>query len=306
MKRLRRGIADATKSSESEPQLPPDRGPEPVPCDLYVFDVPVDGAIEWLVVRPHPDDPATVLLAPADDFPLVGCADVALEHEVVDRPLTVRCGNATWVPAAVCPEHLRVGRLPDEAVSLVRGKLAALARGNLASQPDARAVEADPEYAAWLSDVARAREAVKARADAAPVRAGGRIFRFEQFTRRPPAVLTEDVPMTLAARSGGPLLEAVAESLAGESPRYCEVPLSSGGVLQLTADDAGLRLGWAGPIGSAPPHVEIVAPDAPLAVSWRAGTTAGFHRADAVILWRDGQVVLVVGTDTPETLTVRL
>lgn len=98
--RLRRAIADAARMLESDPPRPPDRPQGPAPGDLYVFDVPVDGSVEWLVVRPHPDDPALVLLAPADDFPLAGCADVPLEPDFIDHPLTVRCGESAWLPAA--------------------------------------------------------------------------------------------------------------------------------------------------------------------------------------------------------------
>ena len=160
VERLQRAITDAVRRLECRSQRPQDRLPGPAPGDLYVFDTPVEAAIEWLVVRPHPDDAALVLLAPVDVFTLIGRSDVSLRHGFLDRPLTVRCGEAAWVPATSCPVHLRVGVIPDEALAPVRLKLAALARGNLPDAPGSTHVEADPEYAAWLEQIARARESL--------------------------------------------------------------------------------------------------------------------------------------------------
>src|SRR5262249_27247223 len=94
MERLRRAVADASRRLECQSEHRHEMLPRPAPGCLYVFGTPVDAGIEWLVVRPHPDDPGLVLLAPADDFPLVGRSDVPLKPEFIDRPLTVRCGES--------------------------------------------------------------------------------------------------------------------------------------------------------------------------------------------------------------------
>jgi hypothetical protein len=276
-----------------------------VPGDLYVFGVPIDAAIEWLVVRPHVDDPSLVLLAPADDFPFAGRADMPLKPEFLDRPLTVRCGEATWLPAAACPERLRVGVVPDEAVALVRQKLAALARGNLTEDRRESRVEADPEYASWLDQVALAREAVERRGDTSPTSVAGSVLRFERFTTQAPAALAEEPQVALAANSGGPLLAALAESLASETPRYSEVP-QSGGTLLLTADSRGVRVAWQGSPDAEPPSLSASGISDPVTARWRTGTSPGLHRAEPAFSWVDGQIVFVIGTERPETLTVRL
>jgi hypothetical protein len=271
-----------------------------------VFDVPVDGAIEWLVVRPHADDPAVVLLAPADDFPLTGQADVPLEPEFVDHPQTIRCGESVWIPATACSEHLRVGIVPDEAVAAVRRKLAALARGNLPDQPGVYRAEADPEYAAWMTRVALARETVERRTDTTPTSDEATVLRFDLFTPQPPPELAAKPEAALAANPGGSLLAAMAESLASSTPRYSEMPLRRGGVLLLTADASGVRVAWKGPEDAEPPPLTVSGFSGPVSAVWRRGTQPGVHRAEPGFPWVDGQVVLVTGSATPETLTVRL
>ena len=130
-----------------------------------MFETPVDGSIEWLVVRYRVDDPETVLLAPADDLPLAGRCDVGLSPEFLDRPLTVRCGESAWVPATLCANDLRVGGVSREAVTEVRGVIAGLARGIVLNDPVAASVDADAEHMAWLDQVAWARQALEDGAD---------------------------------------------------------------------------------------------------------------------------------------------
>src|SRR5262249_53895148 len=89
--RLRRAVADASGRLEVHSRDQPTSLGGPMPGSLYVFGTPVEAMVEWLVVRPHPDDSLLVLLAPVDDFPLVGPADLPLHPEFTDRPLVVRC-----------------------------------------------------------------------------------------------------------------------------------------------------------------------------------------------------------------------
>jgi hypothetical protein len=304
--RVRRAVEDAARRLEQQTRRPPDRPSGPAPGDLYVFATGVDAMVEWLVVRPHPDDPALLLLAPADDFPMAGRADVPLEPEFADRPLTVRCGEAVWVPASACREHLRVGAVPDDGVALVRRKLAALARGELPEQAGGSRCEEDPEYAAWLGLIARSREVIEQRADSGAVVEAGTLIPFERFTTQLPPALAAEPQSALAANPGGELMVALAESLASASLRFLEVPLASGGTLLLTADEGGVRVAWNGPEGSGPPPISAPGPSGRVVGRWRAGTQVGIHRGEPIFPWSDGQVTLVVGGDAPETLTVRL
>jgi hypothetical protein len=118
--------------------------------------------------------------------------------------------------------------------------------------------------------------------------------------------LAEETQLALAATSGGSLLAALAESLASHSPRYSEFALKSGGTLLLTADASGVRVAWSGPVGAEPPTLSAIAHAGRTAARWGAGLQGGLHRAEPIFGWVDGQVVLEVGTERPETITVRL
>lgn len=137
-----------------------------MPGELYVFSTPAEAAIEWLVVRFDVDDPTTILVAPADDLPLAGRCDVGLWPEFLDRPLTVRASESAWLPASICAERLRVGTVPEEAVSRVRRVIAGLARGIIPDDPVGASVDADLEHMAWLDQVALARQALEDRTEA--------------------------------------------------------------------------------------------------------------------------------------------
>jgi hypothetical protein len=301
IERLRQAVADAARKLALQPQRPAIQPSGPVPGDLYVFGTASDPGLEWLVVRSHPDDPDLALLAPADDFPLAGLADVTLPTELAGRPLTVRCGEAAWLPAAACPEHLRTGMVPDEAVRLVRQKLAALARGAQSAESSSTPADADPEYTAWLELVSRTREAVRLRADTHPA-GEGTVLRLEQFSPTPPADLAPEPQLALAAKSGDPLLTALGQTMAEGGPRFQEVPVATGGKLLLAADASGVRVAWTGPAGTTPPPLVAFGPSGRLNVNWRLGTQALVHRGEPFLGWVDGQVILTVGS---EFLTVR-
>jgi hypothetical protein len=134
----------------------------PLPGDLYVFALPVDVALEWLVVREHPDDPDLLLAAPADDFPLVGTPDVLLPRESARRPLTARCGETLWLPRDAFSSGIHAETVPQEVLSLVRRKLAKLSRGRASGSDEQRQVDLDPEYGYWIGLVERCRDSLGA------------------------------------------------------------------------------------------------------------------------------------------------
>src|SRR5437868_4810928 len=131
--RFRRAAAEAAANLGQARARAAQRSGPPAPGDLYVLGRIESAALEWLVVRAHPDDPALLLVVPADDFPLIGPPDLELPRDPVRRRLTARCGQGLWVPAALLEARRRVASLAIEAVPLVRQKLAALARGRVSA-----------------------------------------------------------------------------------------------------------------------------------------------------------------------------
>lgn len=134
-----------------EESIPDPERKTPIPGDLYVLDTGDDAvAVEWLVVYCQQGD--LVLLAPVDDFPLLGTPDVKVAGPTVQH---VRCGETDWFPASICEVRLRCSPLSEQGLREVRQMLADLARGRLL--PNRESVDCDPEYEAWLSEVRRAR-----------------------------------------------------------------------------------------------------------------------------------------------------
>ncbi|HET6882056.1 MAG TPA: hypothetical protein VFI31_17950 [Pirellulales bacterium] len=304
--RLRQAIVEAAARLEECSAARQMNVAGPAPGDLYVFDSPVEATIEWLLVRFHVDDPATVLLAPADDLPLAGRCDIGLWPEFLDRPLTVRCGESAWLPASMCSDRLRVGTVPDDAVKEVRRVIAGLARGTIPDDPVGVSVDADPEHMAWLDEVACARRSLEDRAEFEPLLVEGAVLRVADLSKTPPAWLVAETHQALAASPGVGLTAEVAESVASASTRWGEVPLHSGGALLLAADAGGVRVGWQGARDAAPPPLTGFGRMGKQTAAWTNGERTGFHRAEPDFGWIDGQVVLQTGGENRQTITVRL
>jgi hypothetical protein len=301
--RIRNAITEAAEklTRQSGPAAGRDT---PAPGDLYVFDVG-DVGLEWLVVRSHPDDPRLLLLAPADDFPLAGTPDLAIPPEVVGRPLTVRCGETDWFPAGLCTPRLRAGAVPENALGLVRHRLADIARGR-SSEPADPSVDFDPEYEDWVGEVARARVSLLARAGAVQSDAGD-VIPLMSFARTPPAQFASVPEFSLAAESGGTWFAELGSALASsDDVKYHEVSDVPGGRLFLAADSLGVLGIWEGTrelvprlTGTNPSGIETTA-------TWEAGPEGRLHRTAAPFPWVDGLVALVIGTDPPRKMVVQL
>jgi hypothetical protein len=304
MERIRIAIAEAAEKLERQP-VPDAGGDTPAPGDLYVFDAGEDVGLEWLVVRSHPDDPGLLLLAPADDSPLIGTPDVRLPLELVDRPLAVRCGETDWFPARLCAPRLRVGTVPEPAVGLVRQRLADLARGRAIPTADAT-IDSDPEYEAWIGEIARARISLLARAEAAQPEAPA-ILRLTLLSTTPPVQLASTPGLALAAETGGTFFAELDEALAEPGDvKYHEVPDVPGGTLFLVADASGVRGVWEGLRDAAPPIAGASGSGAEGPLSWRSRPEGRLHQTERPIPWVDGRAVLVIGTVPPRTLALEL
>ncbi len=302
--RIRVAIAEAAEKMTRQPVQPAGRD-APAPGDLYVFDAGDDVGLEWLVVRFHPDDPSLLLLAPMDDFPLVGTPDLALPREIVGRLLTVRCGETDWFPASLCSPRLRAGAVPEPALVLVRQRLADLARGRPIATED-ESCDFDAEYEEWVGEVARARASLFARA-AGPDTKSLDVVPLASLSTSPPTRFTPIPEFSLAAETGGTLFAELGKALAEpDDVKYHEVPDVSGGKLFLVVDATGVRAVWDGNSASAPPLAGVSRSGDELPMPWRSGPEGRLAHTDQCLPWVDGRVVLVIGTAPRRTLAIQL
>src|SRR5439155_18769106 len=123
-----KALAAALETLEQTREQAKARSGPPAPGDLYVFRLQSAVAVEWVFVLAHPEQPGQVFVVPLDDAPLAGTPDVRLPAELVNRPLTARCGQGTWVPVGWLDPRLRVGAVGAEAHHLVRQSVADLAQ----------------------------------------------------------------------------------------------------------------------------------------------------------------------------------
>jgi hypothetical protein len=197
--------------------------------------------------------------------------------------------------------------VPAEALSLVRRTIAELARGRADEGEEQRQADADPEYQHWIALVARARERLQQRADRA-LAGLGLVIPYEQLSSRLPAELAGEPQYALAAESGSPLLTALSEALAesAAATRYHEIGVGTSGKLILQVSESGVRAVWAGPPGGrAPKLVGRTEGGETLEAIWQVGPEGKLQRADPTFPWVDGQVVLSVATDQPQTVTIQ-
>jgi hypothetical protein len=271
MERLRRAVTEAAETLAHETTPGDDQVRPPSPGDLYVFDLAGDAALEWLVVREHPDDPDLLSVAPADEFPLAGTPDVALPRELAGRPLTVRCAKGLWLPATLCLPRLRVGAVRDEAVRLVRGRFAELVRGQAVGSAEQRSSDVDPEYETWMELVAQARELLQRRADRAPADLG-LVIPFDRLSLKVPAELGSNRLQALAAESGSALLAALSNAMAETDVRYHEVLSGPDGKLTLMVAENGARGVWFTTSASRPPRLKALdVAGEPREATWHEG-----------------------------------
>lgn len=126
------------------------------PGDLYVFDIKNDElAVEWVVVRDHPQNPNWVLVVPIDTFFLVGTPDLVLPDEI----WVARCGQSDWFEKSMFDPTLRVGAISNDVLKLIKQRLADLARGRDIN-PVESSVDYDPEYEDHINEIEKARQAL--------------------------------------------------------------------------------------------------------------------------------------------------
>ncbi len=301
--RLRALIAAAAENLDRVEQSKEPAGPA-IPGHLFVFSGTGSAAVQWLVVRAHADIPGLLFLAPADGFPLVGTADVALGH-VVQGLSAVRGKCGLWLPSAQLEPQYRVGALPRETVDFVRDQLEALSRDETMAEPARRHTEVDPEYVHWIGLVKRARRRLGAQADAGSLR-----FRVIVPPREPEKQSHLNSPRSLLADHSPGAVFIARDSSAGFVNRRENVTppnvVTLPGIkeLVLVAEEDGIRAIWEGAPDAAPKLAARGESGAFEIVNWTP--EPGPERQPVVtdVPWLNGRVVIAVGSDALQTVTI--
>ena len=137
---------------------PPRRG------DVFLFEETAARAISWVVIG-RSEEARHWLVVPADVMPLIGSADVAVPAEADVGPLSLRCGFATWLPAACFDPHRRLGTIDQWLVARATEKQRAYATGSPVDPAAVSETDVDPTYVEWCDELDAAREVLAERAE---------------------------------------------------------------------------------------------------------------------------------------------
>lgn len=295
------GGAMATPPPVPAPETMDDVGPAAcpvavVPGALFVLPTSSPAAVEWLVVRAHPDDPETVLLVPVDECPLAGPADLRWARYETSRPRTARCGQALWVSAPSLAWERQAGKLEPPLVAAVQEQLSGLARGESVVDDGQRSTAWDPDYEDWCGYVEQAREDAVRRLDRPLL-----CHDWSSLAAQPPAGLVAPPPLALAAESSDALeslLEQATQS-ALDNIRYLAVGGFPGRlVLQVGLD--GVCALWQ---GAAPPSLWGTTGDGKhTAAHWQPLADGTSLQSLPLFPWIAGQLTLRIGDGASQCL----
>lgn len=118
--------------------------------ELFVLRQLAQFPLEWAVVERSAEDPALLLVVPADTLPETGSADVRLPARAESGPLSLRCGYPVWVPEDLLRQGVRSGRLADPDLARARRLLDDIEQGRPTGTPLEHETEDDPEYIDWI------------------------------------------------------------------------------------------------------------------------------------------------------------
>jgi hypothetical protein len=121
--------------------------------DVYILLFQDDIYVEWVVVRPHPDDNEYLLIVPIDDFPFMGMCDIRLFGYEDTDAMVARCNHSHWIPRSWLSGGKRVEELPSEFVKKIRQTLAKMARLLELDPLTEDDVTDDPDYMDWEDDL---------------------------------------------------------------------------------------------------------------------------------------------------------
>ncbi len=130
----------------------------PRPGDIFVFPVPGDLLVEWLVVEETEDGLLRVVAV--DDSPGVGHRDVVLDPDTDAGLASVRCAADVTLAAAAFDPQRRTGSLTGETLDRVRSKRAALVDSSLVPSLADQEIDEDPQYQNRMEELGEVRAAL--------------------------------------------------------------------------------------------------------------------------------------------------
>jgi hypothetical protein len=285
-----------------ERELAARHGP-PRPGDLFLLPEAIDILVNWALLRQDEQDPQKLYAVPADDHPLAGSHDMKLPETSLCAPLTLRLGLGQWFHEVDFDPALRCGVLEEEFIQQALARIDEMIKGAYTPTADERAIDADPEYQAWLRQI----EMIW---DLAIERCKGRghvvsLVSFQREETASPGRRVTEQPVAMAAAPGG-LLGDVAETLAkalGKEGLFHLLSAFKPGKLYLRADAEGIRGVWTGRSGTPPPLRGTTAEGKLKAARWRRSPD-GKSFETITFPWRHGRVVLRIGTGEGKQVTV--
>ena len=176
-------VAVQRRTAEEEIRLREQAARPPAPGDLFVVPDVEEPGVEWAVLERDPRDGGSWTVLPADANPLVGSADVAVAPSAGSGPLTLRCGLAVRVPAAVLEPRRRTGMLEPEILARAVAKRRLVELGTPGGDESELEVDADPEYRQWKQDVLEPARASLSGSPQPPCEGPGRLVAFPAAAR---------------------------------------------------------------------------------------------------------------------------
>jgi hypothetical protein len=189
----------------------------------------------WLLVQPHPLLPSLVLAVPADDFAVVGPADV--RAETPSGNWTFRAGFGMWLPLDLMPDPVRAGQVDLDTVRRVQQVVRQLAQNAALTPTEEQQLRSlDPDYYFLLDLVEHVYRNTQTY-----VSKLGAVYHWALLDRTPPAPAAE-LAQRLFPRSGK----------GAAAPRW--LALAEQGQLSLVFTDQGVQV-FAVPKTQVPPRV---------------------------------------------------
>lgn len=133
------------------------------PGDRFLMPDGPDAQMSWVAILPNKDDSELWYIVAADQFSLVGTADVVVEGGDDAAQLVLRCGHGLWAKKTDLSPELYLGRIGEDFVDHAKEKLQSMVQGQLVGTADAELTDDDPAYLEWEEEISSIVEAIEHR-----------------------------------------------------------------------------------------------------------------------------------------------